>query len=110
MEYTLDSGASMSCIGQRSAFLTFEKVNIPIATYGKNGTRVMATGRGIIAIQGTSANGHNNCVKVEALYVPNAKVNLLSIGQLCAKGMTTTFLPNGQCVVRGPRGVELFRA
>lgn len=109
-EYMLDSGASMSCTGQRNVFVTYRDAKIPISTYGKHGANVVATGHGNIVVEGSNSNGHRYTITIEALYVPNAKANLLSVSQLCAKGMNVTFLSSGQCIVRNLQGVELLRA
>ncbi|KEH17454.1 hypothetical protein MTR_0014s0300 [Medicago truncatula] len=82
----LDNGCSRHMTGDMSCFLTFEKKDGGLVTFGNND-------KGKIRGKGTIDNP--NSAKIENVqYVEGLKHNLLSISQLCDSGFEVVFKRN----------------
>ena len=99
--YFLDSGATSHCSPNRDDFLDLCSIP-PRKICGINGTSIAATAVGTIKIRcgkGRRLTLHN------ALYIPNAKLRLISIGRLGDMGITATFTASTCSILRGSRTI-----
>ncbi|WVZ17702.1 hypothetical protein V8G54_010684 [Vigna mungo] len=86
----LESGCSRHMTGDKKRFISLEKKKQGFVTYGDNNKgRIMGTG---------DIGGGNTLTIRDVLYVEGLKYNLLSISQLCDKGLKVTF-ENDKCTV-----------
>ena len=85
--------------GDRNCFLTFEKKDGGLVTFGNNDKG---------KIRGKGTIGKPNSAKIENVqYVEGLKHNLLSISQLCDSGFEVVFKPD-ICEVRQTSSNKLF--
>lgn len=85
--------------GDRNCFLTFEKKDGGLVTFGNNDKG---------KIRGKGTIGKPNSAKIENVqYVEGLKHNLLSISQLCDSGFEVIFKPN-ICEIRQTSSNKLF--
>jgi len=95
----MDSGCSRHMTGDRNCFLTFEKKDGGLVTFGNNDKG---------KIRGKGTIGKPNSAKIENVqYVEGLKHNLLSINQLCDNGFEVIFKPN-ICEIRQTSSNKLF--
>jgi hypothetical protein len=99
----LDSGATRHLCSKRSAFVTYQRLTVPVKVFVADGTCIDALGVGNIRL----LVGGTHILLQNALFVPGISQNLLSISQLDSKGMAVTFR-NNVCSVSTPDGTELF--
>jgi hypothetical protein len=81
--WTLDSGASTHATFHREWLHDLTPVDQPMLVSNPNGTQMPVEGIGCVQLKDTLIQG--------VRYVPQMKVNLISIPVLCGKGCTVTF-------------------
>ena len=79
-----DSGASISITPDRDDFIKFTK-NVNGTTLSGITSTAACKGKGIIKLIVLNDNGSRREIMTEALYVPEAKVKLLSVQRYCMK-------------------------
>jgi hypothetical protein len=84
-----DSGAGITIVNNKRFLSNYSTCRNQFIVIG-DGKRIQATGQGELILQ--MANG---TIKTEALFVPEIKVQLLSISQLAKQGTITTFDSKG---------------
>ena len=95
----MDSGCSRHMTGDRNCFLTFERKDGGLVTFGNNDKG---------KIRGKGTIGNPNSAKIENVqYVEGLKHNLLSISQLCDSGFEVVFKTN-ICEIRQTSSNKLF--
>jgi hypothetical protein len=94
----VDSGATNHLTGQRKWFTNYKKLDVPINLVGINGfTKAVGKGDIGVRLQGESIILHN------VYHVPDAFVNLFSVGQTIRNGSIVKF-EDGKCIIREPDG------
>ena len=97
--YFLDSGATSHCSPDLNDFSDYRHIS-PRTIRGINGTSISATAIGTIKIR----CGKGRCIVLhDALYIPDAKLRLISIGRLGDMGVTATFTASMCSIMRGSR-------
>jgi hypothetical protein len=89
--WVLDSGASGHMTSDFSKLFNVEELKPPRVIYFGNGTTGMATHIGNVVITNISGSQVPRLVLGDVLYVPEAQVNLLSIGYATTKGVEFSF-------------------
>jgi len=78
----LDSGCSRHNTGDKKKFKNFKRKEQGFVTYGDNKGKILGT---------CDVDGGNTLEIKDVLYVEGLKHNLLSISQLCDKGLKVIF-------------------
>ena len=82
LDWCFNSGASCHFCNDSSKFVSMKKCNISVST-AKKGESIQAIGIGNCKISTQTANGELvNLILYDALYVPDARRNLLSVTKL----------------------------
>ena len=99
-----DSGASISITPERTDFVEFS-ANVDGTTLTGITSSAICKGKGLIELTVLDDNGSKKYIKTEALYVPEAKVKLLSIQRYCSKvkGGARFSVDSEGCVFEFPR-------
>jgi transposase InsO family protein len=87
LDWILDSGCSNHITPDSSKFITYEKLNTPVAFTFANGQKANAVARGDIQLQ----VGNLQITLKSVLHVPASKVNLLSINKIQSTGAQIQF-------------------
>jgi len=94
LDWILDSGCSNHMTSDGSKFITYEKLNTPVAFTFANGQKAEAVARGDVQLQ----VGSLQITLKSALHVPASKVNLVSINKIQDTGAQVEF-SSGTCKV-----------
>jgi histone deacetylase 1/2 len=84
-----DSGAGITIVNNKEFLSRYSPCRNQFIVIG-DGKRIQATGQGELLL-----HLDNGTIRTDALYVPEIKVQLLSISQLAKQGTVTTFDSNG---------------
>jgi transposase InsO family protein len=87
LDWILDSGCSNHMTPDSSKFITYEKLNTPVAFTFANGQKANAVARGDIQLQ----VGNLQITLKSVLHVPASKVNVLSINKIQSTGAQVQF-------------------
>ncbi|XP_062113573.1 uncharacterized protein LOC133824638 [Humulus lupulus] len=91
----LDNGCSNHMCGDKKAFYELDELFRTTIKFGDNST-IYVMGKGRVTIQTKENSTHTIS---NALYVPNLKTNLLSVGQLQEKGYAIS-IKDGVCQIQ----------
>jgi hypothetical protein len=94
--WMLDSGATSHMTADRALFTSYKQMHGPLPIYTADGSGIPAIGKGnvIVALSSGKLRIRN------VFHVPGLAVNLLSIPQLAASGVTITFTATGATLLR----------
>jgi hypothetical protein len=97
-DWIVDSGASSHLCNDRSKFGRFWESQIK--TIGlANGEECIVGGEGLVLLETLDLDGKTVKLKLSnVIYVPDLKMNLLSVGKLVDKGVAVTFDGSG-CIL-----------
>jgi hypothetical protein len=84
----IDSGATEHLIIDRSGFTTYTPIPPLTITLGGQDSTVQAIGRGSVTFTSPVDGVAQSITLTDALHVPKAEANLVSLGRLVEKGAT----------------------
>lgn len=99
--WCLDSGASEHLVSDNSLLRNVRKLKIPVKIQiAKSGVILHADELGDIRVTSVTEHGNVNITIKDVLYVPDLKINLLSVRKLEINGFTVIFKEGKGTVLR----------